>query len=128
MSKRKYILSSPKHTLIEKTAAEMAAVFYDACRSSGMTSEYTNARSFARANFIKFIPYAVKTLLSMLGRSDIHDLQKQEIFESLQERMNDPDVNQVLPNYDAMEIMKLLPKSEPRPVIINSTAFKPTEH
>lgn len=125
---RKYILSAPKYTILEKVAGELAAVFYEAGRSSGLTSDYKDARSFARAKFITFLPKAIELCISMLNRSDIHDLMKQEIFGALQERMNDPDVNQVLPNYDVMEIMKLLPKSEPRPVIINTSRFKPTEH
>lgn len=126
--KKNNLLLPARHTVIEQTAAQLAAVFYEAGRSSGLTSDYKDARSFARAKFIIFIPRAIEILLSMLNRSDIHDLQKQEIFLALQERMNDPDVNQVLPNYNAMEIMKFLPKSEPKPVIINTSRFKPTEH
>jgi hypothetical protein len=78
-------------TLIEKTALEMAAVFYDAARESGLKSNKTQRR-WARDNFQKFIPNAVETLTSMLGRSDISDIMKQEIHEALLERINDPEM------------------------------------
>src|SRR5580692_3165395 len=94
-----YILS-PRHTVIERTAAEMACVFYEAARSSGLKSKFKNPRSWARAHFERFIPRAVQILTGMLGRSDIPELMKQEIFEALQERINDPQVNAVLPNND----------------------------
>lgn len=127
----KYLLSAPKYTVLERVAGELAGCFYEAGRSSGLSSDYKDARSFARAKFLTFLPKAIELCLSMLNRSDIHDLMKQEIFQALSERMNDPEINNVLPNYDAMEMMKLLPKSEPRPVIMNSTnfnPFKPTPH
>ena len=82
------LFKTPNSTVIEKTALEMAAVFYDAARSSGGTSKLTQ-RAWARKNFQKFIPRAIQILISMLGRSDISDLMKQEIYEALIERVND---------------------------------------
>ena len=85
------LLKAPESTVIEKVALEFAAVFYDAARSSGSTSKLTQ-RVWARKNFQKFIPPATKHLISMLGRSDIADLMKQEIHQALLERVNDPEV------------------------------------
>lgn len=124
----KHILSAPKYTVIEKTAAELAGVFYDACRSSGMKSEYKSAKTFARAKFTTFIPKAVELLISMLGRSDIHDLMKQEIHGALMERHNDPELNAIMPNQTKLDIEKYLPKSDPPPIIINTPNYKVTVH
>jgi hypothetical protein len=129
INKPNYILKAAKYTVIEKTAAEFAAVFYEAARSSGLTSEFKNPRSFARANFTKFIPKAVEVLISMLGRSDIHDLMKQEIYEALMERNNDPTLCQVFPNNDVeKQLREMLPKGRDMPVIINTQNFKATDH
>ena len=89
--KHNRLLEAPASTVIEKTALEFAAVFYDAARSSGATSKMTQ-KAWARKNFHKFIPRAVQTLISMLGRSDISDLMKQEIHTALIERINDPEM------------------------------------
>ena len=128
VEKINYILS-PKHTLIERVAAEMAAVFYEAGRSSGMTSKYKNPRSWARAHFERFIPRAVETLVSMLGRSDIAELQKQEIYDALMERHNDPTLCQVMPNNNIMDKMReQLPTNSAPPVIVNTKNWKITAH
>src|ERR1035437_9241587 len=95
MSRTSSIFKPAQHTIIEKTAAEMAGVFYDACRSSGMTSEYKTARAFAKAKLTTFIPKAVEILISMLGRQDLPDLMKAEIYEALKERANDTTLNEL---------------------------------
>jgi hypothetical protein len=93
LSETKLILG-PKHTVFERTAAELAAVFYEAGRSSGMTSKHKNARSWARANFEKFIPKAIELCVSMLSRPDIADLMKQEIYDALMERNNNKEATE----------------------------------
>lgn len=127
INNKRHILG-PRHTVIEKTASELAAVFYEAARSSGLKSQFKTPRAFARAKFITFIPKAVELLTSMLGRSDIHDLMKQEIFEALSERINDPEVSQVFPNYDVEKIFAAMPKTSPPPIIINTKNWKVTSH
>lgn len=107
-----YILSSPKHTVIEKTAAELAATWYEIGRGQGMISKWKSPKSYARANFEKFIPKAVELLLSMLGRSDIQELMKQEIYDALMERHNDPTLTSIMPNIPNIDIAKLLPKQD----------------
>src|SRR5271165_3806998 len=85
------LVEAPASTIIEKTALKFAAMFYDAARSSGAKSTKTQ-KQWARDNFTKFIPKAVEILTSMLGRSDIADIQKQEIHQALLERVNDPEM------------------------------------
>lgn len=134
MSKN-YVLGSPRYTLIEKTAAELAAVWYSVGRSQGLTSKWKDERAYARANFTKFIPKAVELLLSMLGRSDMHELQKSEIYESLMERHNDPRLVDAMPNFlPDIDITKLLPKQDRIPdvttqirdnILLNKTNVNP---
>lgn len=94
------------HVIIEKTAIEFAAVFYEAGRASGLTSKYKNPRAYAKANFEKFIPKAVEVLTGMLDRTDIPDLMKQEIYDALIERANSSDLHvlgiedKIKPNYN----------------------------
>ncbi len=112
----KRILQGPKNVVFEHVALEMAAVFYEAGRSSGMTSKYKDARSWARANFEKFISAAIEKCVQLLGRQDIPDLAKQEIWDALYERNNDPDINSALgyglPDLDVKKILDMLPKQE----------------
>lgn len=86
------ILQPPKSNLIEKTALEFACTFYEAARSSGLTSKYKDAREYGRANFEKFIPKAVEILMDMLGKKHISTVMKDEIHFALLERVNNPEL------------------------------------
>lgn len=86
-------LVTPQSLLIEKTALELAAVFYEACRSSGLTSKHKDARSFAKANIEKFIPKAVNLLMDMISSDAIPEDQKALIYEAFMERTNDKDLS-----------------------------------
>lgn len=79
----------PHHLLIEKTALELAAVFYEAGRSSGLHSKHKDARKFAKANVEKFIPKAVELLTDMLGNPSLPQDQKNMIYDAIMERTND---------------------------------------
>lgn len=123
--------SSPKFNLVEHIAAEMAGVFYETGRSQGLTpiqimaalngtsntqglANFKNARVFAMNNLEKFVPHAVKAMLDMLSSSTVSAEQKEQIFESLQERINDPTAQSLanassqhaLPDID---VAKLIP-------------------
>lgn len=117
----KRLIKGPSHTLFENIALEFAAIWWETGRSQGMSSKYKDARSFARANFEKFIVEAVKHCITLLGRQDIPDLAKAEIYEALSERQNDPDVNAMLgyglPDLDVKKILDMLPKQERLPDI-----------
>lgn len=106
------LVTSPKSAVIEKTALELACTWYEIGRGQGLTSKWRDPRSYARANFEKFIPKALEILISMLGRSDIHDLMKTEIYEALLERHNDPTLCDAMPNIPNIDITKLLPKHD----------------
>lgn len=86
------MVKRPSSTVIEKTAIELAAVYYEAGRSTGLTSKYKSPRAFARHNFERFIPKAVELLMSMLDRPDIADLMKNEIYSAILERANAPEL------------------------------------
>lgn len=90
MSKKQLI--TPQSLVIEKTALELAAVFYEAGRSSGLKSKHKNARAFAKANVETFIPKAVELLMDMLGKDSTPQDQKDMIYEAFMERANDPDL------------------------------------
>lgn len=115
-AQNKKILKGPKYTLFEQLAAEFACIWYETGRSQGMTSKYKDARSFSRANFEKFIGEAIKHCVTLLGRQDIPDLAKAEIYQALHERNNDPEVNAMLgyglPDLDVKKILDMLPKQE----------------
>lgn len=86
-------LVTPSSLLIEKTALEFAAVYYEAGRSTGLTSKHKDARSFAKANVEKFIPLAVSTLLDMLGKDSVPQEQKDVIYDAIMERTNDKELS-----------------------------------
>lgn len=98
-----YILGNgPKYTIIEKIAGEFAGVYYDAGRASGMVSKYKSAKIFARKNFEKFIPQAIDILTGMLGRQDLPDLLKAEIYDAIIERADDPTLQYLKVNDNQM--------------------------
>ncbi len=119
--------SSPRFNLIEHVAAELAGTFYEIGRGQGLKSVHKTARHYAAANLEKFVPHAVKHLIEMLGRPDISAEQKEEIWESLQERMNDPMAQSLaqaseghaLPDID---IAKIIPVKELPTVIQDKRA------
>ena len=123
---KELLIRSPKHTLIEQVALNFAAVFYDACRTSGMKSEkHNNPRSWAKANFVKFIPKAIEHLTEMLGNPHINDLMKQEIYEAIMERTNDPRVEMAFNNrLPDLDIDKLLDTKPLPPIIVNSISVE----
>ena len=86
---------SPHSLLIEKTALELAATYYEVGRSQGLTSKFKNARAFAKANVEKYIPIAVKLLMDMIGSPAVPQDQKDMIYDALMERSNDPDLSDI---------------------------------
>ncbi len=86
-------LVTPQSMLIEKTALELAQVFYDAGRSSGLTSKHKTPKAFAKANVEKFIPKAVELLMDMLGNPATPQESKDMIYAAIMERTNDPELS-----------------------------------
>lgn len=107
LTKGTYLLGNgPKFTLIEKVAGELAGVFYDAARSTGIPSQYRSAKHFARVKFPVFIPKAVELLTGMLARQDLPDLMKAEIYDALIERANDKDFQNLIAAPDGKPTFK----------------------
>jgi hypothetical protein len=132
-------IKDPSDVIIEKTAGEMAGVFYDAARSSGMKViklqdqvinllRYKSARDFARRHLEKFIPAAVHALTDILSRPETPANQKEVIYQALMERVNDPDIDMMaktagdMPSFEQTVLYK--PDTEkPKPVIINTPSI-----
>ena len=129
----------PSDVIVEKTAGEMAGVFYDAARSSGMTIiqlqgkkinllNYKSPRSFARRHLEKFIPAAVHALIEIMSRDTTPPEQKDVIYNAIMERVNDPDLDMMaktagdLPEFENTVLYKS-DQEKPKPVIVNATAF-----
>lgn len=117
---------APKHDLIELTAAKFAGEFYDIGRKQGMTSKHKTALSYAKANFEKFIPIAVDKLTEMLALDHISEHMKEEIYESLLERVNDPELQSIFPinTLPEIDLKKLLDNSPLPPIEIKNPAIE----
>ena len=131
-------LKSPSDVIIEKTAGEMAGVWYDAARSSGMTivklqgdvidlRRFKSTRDFARRHLEKFIPAAVEALTTIMGRDTTPADQKEIIYQALLERVNDVDLDMMgktagLPEFQNTVLYKS-DQEKPKPVIINTPAI-----
>lgn len=130
-------LKTPSDIIIEKVAGQMAGVFFDAARSSGLKiimlqgkkinlMKYKeNPRNFARSNIEAFIPAAVHALTEILSKENTPAEQKEVIYQALMERVNDPDIDMLaktagdMPAFEQSVLYK--PDNEkPKPVIINS--------
>lgn len=132
MSKLQYHnkIVTPTHNLIEKVAIELAATWYEIGRGQGLTSKHKTAKAYAAANLEKFIPKAVEHLLDMLGaNSNATPEMKEEIYEALQERLNDPGLCEIMPNVDvnkAIELAKQMErKKSPIEIAIDKAFEKP---
>jgi hypothetical protein len=121
MSKLVNKLIKPESILIEKTALEMAAVYYEAGRATGFTSKYKDPRSFAHANVEKFIPMAVELLMEMLTKDSTPKEQKDAIYDAFMERTNDQELSNIgidaFKNDNPFTSDKVV---EPKPVIWNT--------
>ena len=133
----KFHLKDPSDVIIEKTAGQMAAIFFEAARSSGMgiitlqgqkidLRKYkNNPRAFARSHLEKFIPAAVHALTEILSRDSTPVEQKEIIYQALLERVNDPDIDMMaktagnLPEFEQTVLYKS-DQEKPKPVIVNS--------
>jgi len=127
MSKMKII--TPASMLIEKTAGELAAVMWEAGRSSGMKSKYKTARAFARANLETFIPKAVELLIEIMSRPNTPAEQKELIYQAIMERTNDDQLIAIgkaagLPEFEQTVLYKG-DTEKPKPLIINTPKYDP---
>ena len=116
MSLEKKIIA-PSSTLIEQTAADLCATYYEVGRGQGLKSKHKTHKAFVHAHIERFIPIAVDLLTSMLGMPHVSDDQKVLIHEALIERANDPDLSfmdEKIPDFK---------EPEKRPIILNSESI-----
>jgi hypothetical protein len=108
---------NPASVLIEQTAADLCAEYYEIGRSQGLTSKSKTHKQFVHRNIEHFIPIAIDILTTILGNPSTPQSQKDLILEALLERANDPDLiafNEPIP------IFKEAPNN---PVIINTKSL-----
>lgn len=103
----------PINPLIYKTAGEFAAVFFEAGRSSGMTSKFKTHKGYVNKYIERFIPIAVKTLIEMLKpTSNCSEFMRMEVYEALMDPVNDPELMEGkvngIPDYNAEMIAKAM--------------------
>jgi hypothetical protein len=126
----------PGNVIIEKTAGEFAATWFEAARSSGMgivklqgqvidlRKFKNNPRNFARRHLEKFIPAAVHALTEIMSRENTPVDQKDLIYNALMERVNDKDIDMMgkqagLPEFENTPLYKT-DTDLPKPVIVNT--------
>lgn len=74
-------------SIIESTAIEMCAAFYDVAMQQGLPTTYKSQRKYVKANWEKFIPKALDALMQILG-GDYPDEMKKPIYAAVVERAN----------------------------------------
>lgn len=112
-------LIRPRDILIERIAAEFAATFFEAAQATPevdtLRKKYkNNPKLYARKNWEKFVPAAVNVLIGMLQREDVSLEKKEEIYNAIIDRANDPENvisddiiknGGVLPNIDVKKLL-----------------------
>jgi hypothetical protein len=91
----------PVNMLIYRTALSYAAVFYEAGRSTGLTSQYKTPEAFAKRYIERFIPMVIKNFMELLKpHSGITEHMRAEIYEALIDPVNDPNLMKAKVNTD----------------------------
>jgi hypothetical protein len=83
---------NPASVLIEQTAADLCAEFYEIGKGQGLKSIHKTHKAFVHHNLERFIPKAIEILTEMLHNPATPDNQKEAIYDALLERANDPDL------------------------------------
>ncbi len=87
-------------TVIEETAIELAAAYYEVARQQGLTVKYKSQRQYVKEHWEKFIPKAIEHLTEIL-KGDYPDAMKNPIYEALIQRANtQPGKINGLPPFD----------------------------
>jgi len=114
-------LITPQSLVIEKTALELAAAYYEIGRSKGLKSRYKTPQAYAKKHVTNFIPKAVELLMDMLGRDSTPQDQKDMIYEAFMERTNDPELsNSGLPIFENNVAYKSDRHTPEKPIVINT--------
>jgi len=97
---------NPASVLIEQTAADLCAEYFEIGLSQGLKSKHKTHKAFVHAHIERFIPIAVDLLTSMLGMKHISDDQKVLIHEALIERANDPDLSFMMKKFQTLKNLR----------------------
>ena len=121
-------LIKPRDIMIEKVAGELAATWFEAAlntpQMNTLRKKYRNdPRRYARMNLEKFIAPAVSTLIECLKSPRLSVEAKEEIFNALQDRVNDPEN---MTSEDIINNNGMLPKIEIKP-LLDATTRKPVD-
>lgn len=120
-------LIKPESTLIEATALQLAAAFYEIGRGQGLKSKYKNPRDYAKAYVKEFIPKAVDILMDMLSKDHVSVEMKNAIYDAFLERANDKDLSNTIPIFDnplAATFISDTKDTRGGPLVINSPKKK----
>ncbi len=90
----------PESLVIEKTALELAAAFYEVGRGQGLTSRYKTPQAYAKRHLNEFIPKAVSLLMDIISNPNTPTDQRDMIYDALMERTNDVELSQSLPVFN----------------------------
>lgn len=112
-------LIRPRDVLIEKVAGELAATYFEAAQNTPqmdtLRKKYCNdPRRYARMNLERWIPVAVEHLIECLKSPRLSVEAKEEIFNCLQDRVNDPEN---ITSDDIINNGGMLPKIDIKPLI-----------
>lgn len=114
-------LITPQSILIEETALQLAAAYYEIGRSKGLVSRYKDPKSYAKKYIKNFIPKAVETLMDMLANPSTPANMKETIYDAFMERTNDEELSNsgipVFKNDVPFKSSKHVPE---KPIIVNT--------
>lgn len=74
---------SRPHTLLRRTAKEMAGVFYDGNRSAAFRALFPSQRLYVREHWPEFVKQARDTLLEMLNSPTTSEHFKRAIYDAV---------------------------------------------
>jgi hypothetical protein len=101
---RKMTVTTPQSILIEETALQLAAAYYEQGRSLGLASKFKTPQAYAKKYVTNYIPLAVSFLMDMLGKDSTPADQKEMIYQAFLERANDPDLSYENTGLKAFEV------------------------
>ena len=114
-------LITPQSLVIEKTALDLAAAYYEIGRSKGLKSRYKTPQAYAKKYVTNFIPKAIELLMDMLAKPSTSQEMKDLIYDAFMERSNDPDLNKVgIPVFQNNVEYKSSRHVPDKPIVINT--------
>lgn len=129
----------PGTFIIEQTAGEFAAVFFEGARGSGLKKVHlqgdtinllkfkNDPKKFAKAHFEKFIPAAVHALNEIMCNPKTAPEKRDLIYRAIMERTNDAGLDLMAKTAGVVELQSAIAYKpddvKPKPLIINGQLF-----